>query len=41
MIAGVLIIIETLIVRGMLSTVLMVAILLIMAVADLVYAARL
>lgn len=41
MIAGVLIIIETLLVRGMLSTVLMVAILLIMAVADLVYAARL
>lgn len=41
MIAGVLIIIETLLVRGMLSTVLMVAILLVMAVVDLVYAVRL
>lgn len=41
MIAGLLIIIETLLVRGMLSTVLMVGILLIMAVVDLVYAVRL
>lgn len=41
MIAGVLIIIETLLVRGMLSTVLMVGILLIMAVVDVVYAVRL
>lgn len=41
MIAGVLIIIETLLVRGMLSTVLMVAILLVMAVVDLIYAVRL